>query len=261
VHHDGPVRASDAGDLARTPALVLRRLSTDLRAPLEGWAATGDARRWFPGAYARYLQALERDIAGGRYRDPVWVVRREQVLVELYLAAVAADAAGGRPSRPWEVVFGAARRALTPPLAHLLLGLAAHTAYDLPLALVTVMTDAELGDARVLAIRTDDHRSLDELLATRVPVELSRLEGYGADIPVPDRWATVRYLRESRRLVWTNTFELSRARRRGPEAFAARLAALEEASAAKATVLEEAARPLLGFAVRGLVPVLPRGRQ
>ena len=56
----------------------------------------------------------------------------------------------------------------------------AHINYDLPQALLTVITDEEFGDAALLARREADHQAIDGVLASRVGAEddeLARLSG------------------------------------------------------------------------------------
>ena len=60
----------------------------------------------------------------------------------LYLDALDAHLSGtSRPSRPWRLAFDAAPD--LPPLLNVLLGVNAHINYDLPQALLAVITDDE----------------------------------------------------------------------------------------------------------------------
>ena len=69
----------------------------------------------------------------------------------LYLDALEAGLADRKPSRPWEIAFGAPDR--LPALRHVLLGMNAHINYDLPQALLAVITEEEFDDAALLARR------------------------------------------------------------------------------------------------------------
>ena len=51
------------------------------------------------------------------------------------------------------------------PVRHVLLGMNAHINYDLPQALLAVITDREFADPALLARREADHRAIDEVLA------------------------------------------------------------------------------------------------
>jgi hypothetical protein len=129
-----------------------------------------------------------------------------------------------------------------------------------------VITDEQFDDATMLARREADHRAIDDVLAARVAAEddeLTRLSGPG---PLLDRLlrpfnrlGTQRFLREARRKVWANAIALSRARRQGPNTYAAVLAQLEELSAAKVTTLQAPGQVLLKLAATGFGVRLPAG--
>jgi hypothetical protein len=147
-----------------------------------------------------------------------------------------------------------------------LLGMNAHINYDLPQALVAVISDEEFDDAALLGRRKADHRAIDDVLAARVAAEdaeLSRLSGPG---PLLDRLlrpasrlGTQRFLREAREKVWANAAILSQARRAGPDAYAAALARLEDLSAVKVTALQAPGQVLLKLAATGFGVRLPAG--
>src|SRR6266704_2757086 len=164
----------------------------------------------------------------------------------------------GPVSRPWAVAFAAAAgdRSL-PALRHVLLGMNAHINYDLPQALLAVISDDEFGDPAVLASREADHRKIDEVLAARVRAEDDELRELGERswqdtvLQPLNRAATRRFLRESRAKVWANAAALSRSRREGESAYAARLGQLEELSAARVADLMRPGPVLLRLATRG----------
>src|SRR5450759_836696 len=65
------------------------------------------------------------------------------------------------------------------PLRHVLLGMNAHINFDLPQALLAVISDDEFSDPALLARREADHRRIDDVLSARVSAEddeLRRLE-------------------------------------------------------------------------------------
>jgi len=99
---------------------------------------------------------------------------------------------------------------------------------------------------------------IDSVLSSRVAAEddaLTQISGPGSlrdRLLRPfNRLGTQRFLREAREKVWANAIVLSRARRRGPDAYATVLAQLEELSAAKVAALEAPGPVLLRLAATG----------
>jgi hypothetical protein len=140
----------------------------------------------------------------------------------------------------------------------------AHINYDLPQALLAVITDEQFDDPALLARREADHRAIDNVLASRVAAEDDELIKISGPPPLLDRLlrpfnqlGTQRFLREARAKVWANAVALNRARRQGPESYAARLAQLEELSAAKVTALQAPGQVLLKLAATGFGVRLP----
>jgi hypothetical protein len=224
----------------------------ELLGPLE---AAGNARRYFHATYLRTTIAVAAEIQRGGFLDPSWVERWDVVFADLYLDALASDMAGERPARPWEIAFGAPPE--MPALRHVLLGMNAHVNFDLPQALVAVITDDEFGDAALLARREADHRAIDRVLAARVADEDDELVSVSGRARLDrllqplNRLGTQRFLRESRAKVWANALRLSQARQRGPDAYAAVLSELEELSAAKVVTLQAPGQVLLRLAATG----------
>jgi len=233
---------------------------------LEPLQAADDPKRVFHATYMRMTiavaEALKRP---GGFTDPEWTERWDVAFADLYLEALEQLRAGQQPSRPWAVAFGAP--ADLPVLNRLLLGMNAHINYDLPQALLAVITDDEFDDPRLIARREADHKAIDDILASRVAAEddeLISIAGPGSVLnrllkPLNQR-GTKRFLREARQKVWRNAFDLSKARRAGQDAYAARLAELEELSAAKVTELSAPGQVLLKLAVRGFGVRLPDHR-
>jgi hypothetical protein len=222
----------------------------------ESLRARGDQRRFFHATYLRTTVTVAQEIERGGFIDGTWVERWDIAFAELYLDALEASLAGQRPARPWDIAFGAS--AGLPPLRHVLLGMNAHINYDLPQALLAVISDEEFGDAALIARREADHRAIDRALAARVGAEADELARVSGPVPRLDRLlrplsqvGTQRFLREAREKVWANAVALSRARRQGPDVYARRLAELEELSATKVTVLQARGQVLLKLAVSG----------
>jgi hypothetical protein len=245
---------------------VIEELIGRMAAMLEPLQAAGDQRRYFHATYQRTTVAVAAELERGGFIDPDWVERWDVVFAGLYLDALAEALAGHRPPRPWDIAFSAP--ASLPALRHVLLGMNAHINYDLPQALVAVITDEEFDDPAVMARREADHQAIDQVLAVRVAAEddeLTSISGPGSLLdrllrPF-NRLGTQRFLREAREKVWANAIALSRARREGPEAYQAVLTRLEELSAAKVTALQAPGPVLLKLAVTGFGVRLPPAHQ
>ncbi|MFD3399588.1 DUF5995 family protein [Kribbella sp. NPDC058693] len=166
---------------------------------------------------------------------------------------------GGGPPRPWRLAFEASGQ--LPALGHVLLGINAHVNYDLPQALLAVISDEDFLDRSLMDRRRRDHERIDGVLSARVAAEDEELAATGVrslldHVLTPlNRLASQRFLRESRQKVWHNTFELQRARVAGT--YEQRLAELEVLSAAKVADLLRPGQVLLRLAVTGFGVTLP----
>ncbi len=227
--------------------------------------SAGDKRRYFHATYQRTTIAVAEEIKRGGFADPGWVEEWDVAFAGLYLDALEADLAGQPPSRPWAIAFGAP--AGLPPLRHVLLGMNAHINYDLPRAIVAVISDEQFDDPALIARREADHRAIDGVLASRVAAEDEELASLSGPAPLLDRalaplnrLGTQRFLREARQKVWANATALSRARRQGPDAYNRVLAQLEQLSAAKVTQLQAPGQVILKLAATGFGVRLPAGQ-
>ena len=232
----------------------------ELLVPLQ---AADDPKRIFHATYLRTTIAVAEEIRRpGTFTDPEWTERWDVAFADLYLEALERLQAGEQPSRPWAIAFSAPVG--LPVLNRLLLGMNAHINYDLPQALLAVISDGEFDDLELIAKREADHKAIDEILASRVSAEddeLISVAGPGSLLtrvlkPLNQR-GTRRFLREARHKVWANTIILNQARRAGAGSYAARLAELEELSAAKVTELQAPGQVLLKLAARGFGVRLP----
>ena len=244
---------------------MIEDLIVRMAALLEPLEAAGDQRRYFHATYQRTTVAVAEELKRGAFADADWVERWDVVFAKLYLDALEADTEGRKPSLPWAIAFAAP--AGLPPLRHVLLGMNAHINYDLPQALVAVISDEQFEDAELLARREADHRAIDEMLAARVAAEDDELTRVSEPAPWLDRLlrpanrlGTRRFLREARAKVWANATVLSQARRQSPDAYAAALARLEELSAAKVAALKAPGQVLLKLAATGFGVRLPAQR-
>ena len=213
--------------------------------------------RFFLDTYQRTTRAVGKAVDAGQFEDPDWVQRWDVAFAELYLAALDAPVA----PRPWRLAFSAPPE--LPPLRHVLLGINAHVNYDLPQALLAVISDAEFSDASLMAARQRDHERIDAVLAARVGAEDVELSASGKKtlldrVLTPlNRLGSKRFLRESRQKVWHNTVELHQARVAGETAYRTRLAELELLSAARIADLLAPGQVILRLAVAGFGVVLP----
>jgi hypothetical protein len=228
---------------------------------LDALPATMAHRRPFLETYQRTTQAVGTAIADASFEDPEWVERWDVVFADLYLVAhdASAESRIGDVPRPWRLAFDAP--ADLPALRHVLLGINAHVNYDLPQALLAVISPQDFADPVIVDRRRRDHERIDAVLASRVSAEDDAIGGRRSPVdrlltPL-NRLASRRFLREARQKVWHNVTELHRARLHGPDRYAARLGELEVLSAARIADLLAPGQVLLRLAVAGFGVVLP----
>jgi hypothetical protein len=219
------------------------------------------ARRPFLSTYLRTTAAVGAAVRRGHFLDGEWVEEWDVAFAELYLRAHDAHVSGDRAavSRPWRLAFTAPDD--LPALRHVLLGLNAHVNYDLPQALLAVISAEDFADEALMADRRADHERIDDVLAGRIADEDAEL---GDPKTLLDRLLTPlnrlgskRFLRESRQKVWHNVVELHAARMQDPQVYATRLAELEVLSAARIADLLAPGQVLLRLAVSGFGVTLP----
>jgi hypothetical protein len=217
--------------------------------------------REFLGTYQRTTLAVGKAVDDGLFEDAEWVESWDVAFAELYLTALDLHLSGGAPSRPWRLAFDAPRD--LPALRLVLLGINAHVNYDLPQALLAVITDEDFDDAALMERRRRDHERIDGVLAGRVAAEDDELATRSTRslldraLQPLNRVASRRFLREARLKVWHNTEELQRARATGTTAYDDRLGELEVLSAARVADLLAPGQVLLRLAVAGFGVTLP----
>jgi len=239
------------------PAGVARVIE-QMQERLDAMPAALPTRQVFLRTYMRTTAAVGKAIQDARFEDPEWVEHWDVVFAQLYLDAYDADLAGGVVPRPWRLAFDAPRD--LPDLRQVLLGINAHVNFDLPQALLGVISESDFEDTALMDRRRRDHERIDGVLAERVASEDNELqpETWVDRLLTPlNRAGTKRFLKEARRKVWHNTGELHTARVTGPDAYAVRLAELELLSAAKIADLLEPGQVLLRLAVAGFGVTLP----
>lgn len=226
----------------------------------------GDNRRFFLATYLRTTQAVRSELSAGGFGDWAWVERWDVAFARFYLDALEADLAHSAVPGPWAAAFVPAGMSdrVVPPLQHVLLGMNAHINYDLPQALLAVISVSEFDDAALMARRAADHRHIDQVLGTLVDRREGLPDAPGSRPTIADRLlapanrlATKRFLTESRAKVWANARVLDGARRKGPATYSDRLAELERLSAARVADLTRPGNVLLRLAVRGFGVLLP----
>jgi hypothetical protein len=240
---------------------TVAEVATRLRERLDSLPPDARNRAPFLGAYYRTTVAVGKAVHDGLFEDAAWVERWDVAFADFYLAAHDADLAGDRHgvARPWRLAFSAP--AELPALRHVLLGINAHVNYDLPQAMLAVISVEDFADPELIACRRRDHERIDTVLAGRVKAEDSEIDDHRrlldrALTPL-NRLASQRFLREARLKVWHNVTELQAVRLLGDDAYRARLAELEVLSAAKIADLLAPGQVLLRLAVAGFGVTLP----
>jgi hypothetical protein len=234
-----------------------------MRERLEPLRRAGDPGRYFLSTYLRTTQAVADAVDDGQFEDPAWVEWWDVVFADLYLDAL--DAYRADPAsapRPWRIAFSAPSDA--PPVLHVLLGMNAHINYDLPQALLGVISPAQFSEPRLLSRRGRDHERIDTVLVARVADEDGELRAMSGPRRALDkvltpvnRRMTMRFLRESRRKVWLNTTALHDARVSGDDAYRRRLGELEVLSSARVRDLMAPGQVIVRLGVSGFGVLLP----
>lgn len=228
--------------------------------------STGDPRRVFHMAYLRSTKSVMKEVEADGFVDSAWAEKWGIAFADLYLDALERWETGQDTPGPWRVAFDASRDEELPPVTQALLGINAHINYDLPQALLAVISDEEFQDEAILSKRAADHAHVDSILAGRVADEDRNLEMDEASgqrtlldaILRPVYQAgTKRFLKEGREKVWANAHLLSDARRRGPDILRQRLAELEQLSERRVADLITPRFVLLHLALRGFGVELP----
>jgi len=239
----------------------IAEVATQLRRRLDTLPPAAGHRAHFLSAYLRTTEAVGAAVDGGLFADPEWVRRWDAAFAELYFSAHDA-ALAGEPSavaRPWQLAFAAP--ADLAPLRHVLLGINAHVNYDLPQAMLAVISPADFTDPGLIERRRADHERIDTVLASRVKDEDAAIPGrrklLDRALTPLNQLASKRFLREARQKVWHNVAELQAARLLGEDAYRARLAELEVLSAARIADLLAPGQVLLRLAVAGFGVSLP----
>lgn len=256
-----------AEDPDRTLSSPIESVLVEMQARIDRLPDRLAHQRVFLSTYRRMTRSVGTAVADGLFEDAEWVHRWDVSFVDFYLRALDGETAGGDGvPEPWRRAFRAPSD--LPPLRHVLLGINAHINYDLPQALLAIISDEDFDDATVMALRRRDHQRVDTVLSSQVASESNELAGPDG-LSVLDRVlrplnrkGSQRFLREARAKVWHNSQQLHLARMDGPAALAGRLAELETLAADKVTDLLRPGQVLLrltftGFGVRLSTPPNP----
>jgi hypothetical protein len=236
-------------------------VAQEMQLRLDALSPQQEPLRAFLATYQRTTSAVGKAVDDGLFEDAEWVGAWDVAFARLYLFALDAHLSGGKPSRPWRLAFEAPPG--LPPLRQVLLGINAHINYDLPQALLAVITDEDFADPVLMERRRRDHERIDGVLSERVAAEDEELATRSARslldraLQPLNRVASKRFLREARTKVWRNTEQLQVARRAGRSAYDERLAELEVLSAARIADLRAPGQVLLRLSVAGFGVLLP----
>lgn len=220
-------------------------------------------RGLFASTYSRTTEAIGKAVADQFFDDNEWVEAWDLAFGGFFLRAFDAflDDDLTRMSRPWRLAFSVSGD--VGALRHVLVGVNAHVNYDLPQALLAVISDEEFDDPRVMERRRADYERVDGILAGAVAGEDKMLKSAGVQVLLDrvltplNRLASKRFLRESRHKVFYNAHQLHLARAEGRSSLEQRLGELEVLSAAKVAELVEPGQVLLKVAVSGFGVTLP----
>ncbi len=127
----------------------------------------------FSGLYLTITQGIWDHIqAGAFFADGRYLARLDVAFANRYFDALRAWAGGGRPPRVWELLFEAPNDGELMAVQLAGAGVNAHINFDL--AVATVDTGRELGDAD-LAGRRDDYDKINDVFAENMDALLDRL--------------------------------------------------------------------------------------
>jgi hypothetical protein len=251
---DNP-RVSVVGNTGLVTSTPIAGLVDELDARLAGLSDAHAHRAPFLATYRRTTEAVGHAVDRGFFADGAWVERWTEVFGRYYLDALDAD----RPSRPWRLAFSLAPD--VHPLGHLLVGMNAHINYDLPQAMLDVISPADFADPDLLAQRVRDHDRIDEILSGRVTAEDEALGGprrlLDRMMAPANRFGSRRFLAEARAKVWENVGALAEARSAGEAAYVRRVGELEVLASAKVADVLRPGAVLLRLAVTGFGVRLP----
>lgn len=152
------------GDPARDVPGVLERM-----AAIDAALPASDGVAYFNRLYRRVTEEVLDQIEGTGYEDDEFLGRLDVIFANLYFDAVAADARGGTPARPWQPLFEG-RASGAAPIQFALVGMNAHINHDLSVAVVDACREMNLAPERETPHYRDYDRTNDvlEVVQTRI---------------------------------------------------------------------------------------------
>lgn len=138
---------------------------------------------FFPAVYRATTARVRAGIRNGSFVDGARMERLATTFANRYLAALNAlgVAAGGCPSRSWQVAFDAASRPHTMILQHVLVGMNAHINFDLPLAVIEAAGEGNVADIE------EDFKAINRILAALLDPVQQVIDGFSPLLNILDR--------------------------------------------------------------------------
>lgn len=194
-----------------------------------------DANGYFAAMYLGVTTTVERGLADGTFTTPDSLSELTTAFARRYLDASRLHRRGGLPTESWQVAFRAAETWRPTVLQHLLLGMNAHINLDLGIACATVAPGAAIVELE------PDFRQINNVLAGLVQEVQDRLNRVSPLYRFVDDVAA-----DADRAVVN--FSIGRARQEAWH-FAAALASMDQATAARRIVDQDLAVSRLGMRV------------
>jgi hypothetical protein len=183
-----------------------------MQAYVAEWERSGDTRAVFLSCYALMTRNMLAALDAGEFADAGWVSRLLEHFAGYYFDALDVyEAAEQRAPAVWRAAHDAARRAGTPALSLLLLGVNAHINYDLVLAVADLLEPEwpALSEAERRA-RYEDYCRVNDIIGRTVDSVqdniLEKREPIMAVIDTilgpADEWLVSRGIAHWREVVW-----------------------------------------------------------
>jgi len=168
-----------------------------------------DGVKWFNKLYAMVTQAIQREVAAGRFKVAPWIEQLDVSFAKLYFDAVIAyDKDPATCARAWQPLFDARRSPAVSRLQFALAGMNAHINHDLAIAVVETCEITSTEPARGTPYYSDylevnevlevaEKRAIDEIatgLLRDVEKALGRIDNIVA------MWS----IKHARDTAWTN---------------------------------------------------------
>jgi len=240
---------------------VVQKLN-EMLVPLE---QNKDPRRFFHSAYRDMSASIRDAIRGGVFDDPAWIARWDVLFARRYMEAMDGWSQKQPVSDPWRLAFTAAESEELEPAKHALLAMNAHINYDLPQAILEVVTDAEFEQGTLPPDRHADNYRLQDVLFSNVAkegAEFEQAQGGGtllARVETPfEHPATKKFMGGARDEAWANAARLAVARARGEQTDLAKLLAqLEDLCSMKVQELTTSKQVVFELWLKGFGVLLP----